>query len=731
MIHAGREFHRVVLAAALVGGMLFGFGCGGDGGGGKKATATPTSTATPVPTPAAGAGLVSEILEASIAGDPAGQVSVVFTLTDGNGVPLTPTLSAAQNPQQARVRFTIAQLEQYSGGGELGNMFYRYVNDINATAPAYDSNGTLEVVDAAAGTYRYTFKTKLPADFDPSLTYTVGQQVDRTFEGQQLSANPVFDFVPGGGTPFVWEDVTTAQCNTCHQPLILHGNRREVRLCKLCHSEPATDPKGTSIDFRNMIHKIHAGKELPSVVDGPPGTFYGIYSGRSMSYAIFSEKLADGSVVGVGFPRTLEKCLTCHAEGPTAPFYAEKPSVEACATCHDNVNPSQQTTAAGPPGTNHSPGGYADGQCSACHAATQNQEFDISVPGAHVIPERSTQLEGLNIDILGLSSHNAGQTPTISFKVTDNAGQPLLDLSGLNRLGFTYAGPTTDYTTVLTPTAVGGGAAGTLSGPDGEGVFQYTPATGIPADATGTWTIGAEARREVELTPSIVAEEAAVNPVVTFTVDDSTAMPHRTIVETMNCARCHGEFSKDFSIHGNLRNQVQYCEMCHNSTRSDVARRQRDPAAVAAGDMNAPIDFKVMIHKIHTGENLEQQPYIIYGFGPPPQSYTKLDFGEVRYPGDRRICDTCHVEDSQLIPPYPGTALPTLLTRLDPANGNPVPADPPLIQPIRAVCTACHDGDDAMAHTEVNTAPDGIESCPVCHEEGRPFAVSIVHAGRN
>ena len=269
-----------------------------------------------------------------------------------------------------------------------------------------------------------------------------------------------------------------------------------------------------------------------------------------------------------------------------------------------------------------------------------------------------------------LSNHNAGQTPTISFKVTNDAGEPYRDLSVLNRLAFAYSGPTTDYTAVFVPTAVGGGAAGSLMGPDGEGVFQYTPATGIPADASGTWAIGAEARQEVELTSSVVAEEAAVNPVVTFSVDDSEPEPHRVIVENMNCARCHGDFSKDFSIHGNLRNQVEYCEICHNSTQSDASRRRRDPMAVAAGEENATIDFKVMIHKIHTGEELAQQPYIIYGFGPPPQNYTKHAFGEVRYSGDRRLCDTCHVEDSQLIPPYPSTALPTLRTMLDPATGN-------------------------------------------------------------
>jgi OmcA/MtrC family decaheme c-type cytochrome len=722
------HFTRTILSLVVMAGTFGWWGCGDDNGSSPPPASTPTTAPPPSPTPAAGAGLIGELTGAAIASD--GTISATFVLTDGSGQPLIPTLSAAQNSQQARVRLTIARLEEYSGGGgDLVNRFLRYVNEVNVTRPAYDSGGTIETVDAAAGIFRYTFRTKLP-NADRALTHSVGMQVDRTFAGQQLSANPVLSFVPSGGTPRQWEDVTTAQCNACHAPLIVHGNRREVALCKLCHTEAAVDEKGTSIDLRNMIHKIHAGKDLPSVVDGPPGSKYAIFSSFARQDVVFAEKLADGEVVGVGFPRALEECLTCHTEGPTAEYYRTKPATASCATCHDDVNPSTQTTAAGPPGTNHRPGGFADGQCNGCHMAEMNQEFDISVPGAHIVPERSTQLAGLNVEITGLTNHAAGQTPTISFTVKDNAGTALRDLSGLNRLAFAMSGPTTDYTTLLLPTAVGGGASGMLVGPDAQGGFAYTPTTAIPSSATGTWALGAEARRSVELAEGIEVEEAAPNPVVTFTVDSSMAMPRRVVVEDQNCGVCHGEFSKGFSIHGNLRNRVEYCVICHNSTQSDVARRRRDPEAVAAGELDATIDFKVMIHKIHRGEELEQQPYIIYGFGLPPANFTKHNFGEVLFPGDLRICSACHVDNSQLIPPFPGTALPTLRTRLDPSTGNPVPADPPQTEPITAVCTSCHDSEDALAHAETNTAPDGGEACAVCHSEGRAFPVSRLHAGR-
>ncbi|MBX3025008.1 OmcA/MtrC family decaheme c-type cytochrome [bacterium] len=705
-------------------------GCGGGGGGGKaQPTATPTGVPTAVPTqpaPIAGAGLQSDITGVQISG---GRIVATFTLTDDAGVPITPLLTNAPNSQAARVRFTSAHIETYEGGGELRTEFSRYVNDLDPVRPKYDSNGTLETVDRAAGVYRYTFAKVLPADADLNTTYSIGLQVDRTYAGVSLSANPIFDLVPAGGTPQIREAVVTAQCNQCHNPLIAHGNRREVRLCTLCHTQAATDEKGTSIDLSVMVHKIHAGKDLPSVADGPPGSRYAIYSSFARAYQVFAEKDEDGRVTGVGFPRPLNDCANCHTGGATSHYATDRPAAAPCTSCHDDVNPSQVATAAGPPGTNHIQNrGFPDGDCQFCHLKDQTAEFDISVPGAHLIPEQSTQLQGLNIDIAGLASHGPGEKPVVSFKISNNAGEALRDLSGLNRLAFTLAGPTREYTSVLGATAVGGGAGGMLSGPAADGSFQYTLPVAVPADASGTWSLGAEARRSVTLAAPEGAtrsvNEAAVNPVVTFSVGAQAPEVRRVVVEDAQCESCHGEFSKGFSIHGNLRNQMQYCVLCHNPNASDVARRRNDPAAVAAGDAVASIDFKYMIHKIHTGDELAHTPYVIYGFGAPPANYTAIDFSDVRFPGDRRDCQTCHAAGTNLIPPFPGHALGTQLGHLDPATGQLIVDG--RLGPITSACTSCHDSDAAMAHAETQTGSSG-EACEVCHAEGRDVAVSAAH----
>ncbi|MCX8071181.1 MAG: OmcA/MtrC family decaheme c-type cytochrome [Candidatus Binatia bacterium] len=695
-------------------------------------TPSPTAsrTATPIvlPTPV-GQGVKSAIVDASF--DDSRRLRVLFTLTADDGTPLTPVLTATQNPAQARVRFTLAHIEEYAGGGEFNRSFDRYVNDINRTRPAYDSGGTLETVDATRGLYRYTFRRTLE-NVVAGATYTVGLQVDRLLEGVQRSANPVFDFVPGGGTPQIRAGSTTAQCNSCHDPLVAHGNRRELRLCTLCHTQEAVDERGRSVDMGVMVHKIHRGKELPSVVSGPPGTKYAIYSSFQRQDIVFAEKHADGTVTGVGFPRAIEYCAVCHSDGATASYHLTRPSTAACTSCHDDVNPSTQPTAAGEPGTNHFQGrGFEDGDCAFCHEADSGREFDVSVAGAHVVPGRSRQLAGLAVNIVGLRDHGAGQRPTVSFRVTDRNGTALTDLSRLNRLAFTLSGPTTEYASMLVAVAAGAGASGTLAGPDESGLFTYRFPFPIPASASGTWAIGAEARRQVTLAgidpigPKTF-QEAASNPVVTFSVDGSAPVVRRAVVDDQLCAQCHGDFSVDFSVHGNLRNSMEYCVMCHNPDQTDVARRRRDSAAVAAGDATATIDFKVLIHKIHTGEELEQKPYIVYGFGPPPVNFTRFDFSEVLFPGDRRNCRTCHLASTYLIPPFPGPAKGSLLTHLDPVTGNEVVDGRE--GPITSACTSCHDGAVAKAHAATQTTSAGHEACAVCHAEGRSFPVSGAHA---
>src|SRR5262249_21213802 len=160
----------------------------------------------------------------------------------------------------------------------------------------------------------------------------------------------------------------------------------------------------------------------------------------------------------------------------------------------------------------------------------------------------------------------------------------------------------------------------------------------------------------------------------------SAVEPRRQIVAQANCGGCHGTFSKDFSVHGGLRNQVEYCAICHNPKNTDGAQR-KTKTGVGANPTTETIAFRHMIHKIHRGEDLENRPYVTYGF-----NGNATNSADLLFPGDPRDCAKCHTTDSQLLPLTPGH----VPTNLSVISGG-VEAVTGTRPPIQDVCLACHD----------------------------------------
>jgi OmcA/MtrC family decaheme c-type cytochrome len=357
---------------------------------------------------------------------------------------------------------------------------------------------------------------------------------------------------------------------------------------------------------------------------------------------------------------------------------------------------------------------------------TAQREFDISVPGAHTVPERSTQLKGL-VGALLSAIGSPGGSVTVTFKLMNGDGTLLTTTSGLSTLALAISGPSSDFggltPPVTTPSMIGSTPGGTLTGPVG-GVFTFmtTVPNGIPAGGTGTWRVGMEARRSVPIVtdpgPPVVTanvNEAMQNVVLDFSVDGSAVVPRRSVVSQANCASCHGVFSQGFSVHGNLRNRVEYCVICHNPNMTDAARRK----GVSGADPNTQsIDLKHMLHKIHTGADLTQQPYVIYGF-----NGSVNDFGDVLFPGNRAACAKCHLPDTFLLP-LPSGVLPTRRSQI--IAGVDTEITPPT-PPIQDACLTCHDDAATAAHAATNTS-GSAEACPVCHGESGIEPVSTVHA---
>lgn len=562
------------------------------------------------------------------------------------------------------------------------------ITHVSATQAAADSGGTWEDLDL--GHAIYTFKTALPGGYDATRTHTLGIYATRNLlavpDGnfdKNYFANVEQDFRPDGApVTEVWDMTGNAACNTCHNPLSAHGgSRRDVKLCVLCHSPQTVDPDtGNTVDFKVMVHKIHRGENLPSVESGTP-------------YVIIGNQQSIHDFSTVAFPQDIRNCATCHAPPATqAPNWYTFPTRAACQSCHDDVNFAT--------GENHAGGiQIDDSHCADCHRPQGDREWDASVIGAHTVPFKSAQLKGLHAEILSVANAGPGQMPTVSFRITENDGAVVNPASLGSNLNVLMGGPTTDY--AINPfreRADGAAVSGDTA--------SYTFTHAIPADAIGTWTFSMEVRRTLTLDPAPATgpsvTEAAFNPIHYAAITDAEAVPRRMVVELANCNTCHDRLA----LHGGQRLNTEECVICHNPNANDSARRQAEQGAPES------IDFKRLIHRIHTGENLTQD-FTVIGFGGSVNN-----FNELRFPGDRRDCATCHTGDSQQVSETPPRGLLPTETLRDWYTPQ---------QHYAAACLGCHDNKPAAAHAFVMTAPFG-EACATCHGPDADFSVDKVHA---
>jgi OmcA/MtrC family decaheme c-type cytochrome len=628
-------------------------------------------------------GVRLQILSATIS--PERRVVVTFRLTDDRGLPL----DRAGVRTEGRVEITVILARINRGDRQYTAYTTRtQTGAVLGTVPQawVDSGGTF--TESPDGTLVYTSGTVLPENYDPTVTHTVGLSAVRDLTatlGKRFVANATFDFIPAGGEVSPIRDVvTTAACNQCHDQLQAHGGRYvTVKTCVLCHQPQTADPDtGNTVDFKVMIHKIHRGRDLPSVRAGTPYRFVG-FMGRVFDFST------------VGFPQDIRNCTTCHAAGATqADNHLTQPSRAACGSCHDNVNFAT--------GENHLGIIQRDDRlCGRCHQPTSGEEFDLSVAGAHAIPFKSRQLPGVLFDIVGVTDTAPGRTPTVLFTIRDRSGRAIAP-SAMTRLALVLGGPTQEYTWWVSEDARG------ATGPDAAGNYRYTFRTPLPADARGTYVVGIEGYRNITLDPgpaapgdpANVVRDAGDNVVRYVAVTDAQPIPRRQIVDLRNCVKCHDSLR----THGNNRNNnIEYCVVCHNPTATDEARRPADQMPPES------IDFKLLIHKIHRGEHLERE-YTVYNFFRQP-----VPFNEVRFPASLKNCQLCHVPGTNVLPVR--AALGTITPR---GFQNPTP-------PTSTACLGCHDSLSAEAHAFVNTA-GSVETCIVCHGEGKPFAVSKVHA---
>jgi OmcA/MtrC family decaheme c-type cytochrome len=645
-----------------------------------------------------------KILGAQI--DAAGKATVDFSLADANGVPLD--RQGVFTPGAVAPRFVLAYLNENAPGDPLQYTAYT----VNAASQASsDTGGTFTTVDLPGGLYRYEFKTAIKIA-NPDLTHTLGAWAGREVDGTTYVANANYDFVPSGAAVVTKRELLDQNaCNACHGKLQAHGGqRRDVNLCVLCHQPQSVDPDtGNTVDFKVMVHKIHRGADLPSVVAGG-------------KYEIIGYQNSVNDYSTVAYPQDIRICETCHA-GPQKDAWNQHPTRDACGSCHDGTSFVDPAPAGM---TLHTGGAMADdSKCTVCHKAGGLED----IAQKHSTPLTDPAAPKFEASIQSVASTAPGQTPVITFAIKKN-GQPLDILANpLTRLRVTYAGPTTEITTRWQSTIQGTGANGTLSPIDAaNGVFQYVAAAAqaIPASATGSYMLGLEGYYQPDATqPRYVI----YNPVAYFAVTDAQPVARREVVDEGSCKSCHYQLA----MHGGARNNPNYCVTCHNTTLNNLSGLPRFEDSVAR--VPETFDFKVFIHKLHRGDKLTQPYFIGSGVTVANPGGTQTNMGEARFPGDLRNCQTCHKPGTNAIPLGKNVLGPQLATRVctespaaDADSYCQTESDTPFtMPPMTAVCTSCHDADYTAAHAELNTTASGVESCPTCHGPGKLYDIAIPH----
>lgn len=777
--HSRRAVCQALKYLLMLTGVLLLSACGGSGGGGDD-PAPSDNTGGIGSRGTAPVSLFASITDVQFA---QGKPTIRFSVQDEAGFPFT--LLTASN-----VSFAISKLiPPANGNSDHWTTYIRSADGgvANAQGGTYNK-GSLQ--NLGEGQYSFQFTDALQdisgVSFEAALTHRIGMEIrNAAFAGQSIpGTDAVFSIQPSTGATSnipLRKLVDQAACASCHgsKTFAFHGGaRKSVDYCVTCHQPDSLDTQtGNTLDFRVMIHKIHRGENLPSVVAGGDFAICG--------FACDSQGAPATSFAEVVFPQDVRNCIKCHdpanSATPDAINTTQHPSIEACGSCHDDVD-----FAAGAAGGH--PGGVVtdNSECTLCH--TENR-IAGSVESSHQIPSQLAAGR-FALHILSITQTAPGETPKVVLSATDPTNNdapynllsdPEFNTANGASLSMDIAWPTVDYTNLNADTGLVTGraparpfnlnllAGGNLTD-NGDGTFTATSTLAVPLAQQGSGAIGIEGHPAVDLDNTGVYTQApATSPVSFFAITDSSPQARRQVVDIAKCQNCHGQ-NDGLAFHGNNRNDnIQLCVLCHNANNTDLAQRPADPdatendanTAAADGLEERSIDFKQMIHSIH-GAAKRETGFLVYGFGNSP-----LDFSKVAFPRGADECDACHVNNSQLPPLAAGVLATTVDSQatvnvasafgttnfIQAGNAAADPTDDGNITATAAACAGCHDNTLALAHmrdlgaagisdenpsdvtsgtgvvvTQANVdAGQFIEGCAVCHGDGRIADVNQAH----
>lgn len=728
-------------------------GCGGSDSDSSSATSALSSqVTTPLQPSLIKTEVNLDITAATVAGD---VVTINFQLVDKDGVGINHLTSDDFS-------VTLAKLNPSSFGNYTGN-WQSYINKIEIPTVGegifpkmqaiLESAASGQFVNNNDGTYQYSYAQSVNISDSAILEQAETESLDISFNakvvhraGMQLSIddfkrNATFDWIPETGETeldgiFDHAIASTENCNSCHGELAMHGGSRfEVKYCVTCHNPGSTDANsGNTVNFKNMIHKIHRGKNLPSVQAGEEYKIYG-----------FRDSIHDYS--NLVYPNDILSCQNCHAGNATAmpeqlptvsgDNWREVATQAACGSCHDDVDFTQ-----------HYGGQLDDTNCRSCH---QNSAIAGSIENRH----RNLKTEASKrflAEILNVTNTSAGQFPVVQFKITNPETNEAYDIlsdaewtqgDGKSTLSVDFAWSTTDYTN----TGNQGDNASSVSQDalstaidNGDGSFTFISDFAIPDGslvpnqmATGSGNLfisGHPAVASEPEKPDQITRVPLANTASYFSIDETAnqAVARRTVVSTEQCLICHGDLIK----HGSSKsNNVEVCVACHNPRNTDKRTRLVAQTPPTDGKQEESLDFKTMIHAIHASSKRENSLQLVGFQGFNTYVYDK---DRIRYPNQLNNCTVCHVNSSYQLPLVDSVLGTTIDTGADIQNH----MDDSVISPTVSVCSSCHDNAEAKAHMQANGGSFNttqqqidsgavVEQCSVCHGVDRVYAVDTVH----
>jgi OmcA/MtrC family decaheme c-type cytochrome len=390
----------------------------------------------------------------------------------------------------------------------------------------------------ADGSYTYAFASPLPGVYGPPLydttkftdgeltgqplqhgSYTLSLQMSRSYTVGAVGYSDVGaqteDFLLGTAAALEPRQVVAlGNCNQCHVTLQAHGGRyRDTKLCVTCHTAGAEDSNSTdtgdatpvTIELAVMIHKLHDGAHLPSVLGvGTNADGTRSYGAAPVPYVVgggpdasdfsavqfpvwpslsfptprntgYSALTAAQQSTDDGTRQGVIACEKCHGDpdgaGPLAApaqgdFAYGTPSRRACGSCHDDIDWThtyQRNSETGMPAQSD------DSKCLVCHPSSG---FAVggSPRGGHLHPLLDPTFNpGLDVALSGVHEAGAvngngkldvGEKIAVTVNVTDDSGAALA-AAGLPALSVVVTGPTSNRNLLLSATIPAAALTGT------------------------------------------------------------------------------------------------------------------------------------------------------------------------------------------------------------------------------------------------------------------------------